>query len=169
MIPTPTRQLNAKRDGLTRPLCSSRITGLHCSYWSVRPSVPLRYACLAVDAACASPLASERLVPAVPHESPDQIHASYTPVAVCPVVRHLTDSSQEMETPLVLTTILWITTRHRRFTCVRLSDPYLLGVQPRRFDPNAHHHGSLPQQLGVVWSPLLKAESGGPASISHAA
>ena len=162
-------QLNPNHGCLTRPLCSSRITSLHRSYGAVRPSAPIRYSRLAVDAACASPLASERLVPAVPHESPDQIHASYTPVAVCPVVRHLTDSSQEMETPLVLTTILWITTRHRRFTCVRLSDPYLLGVQPRRFDPNAHHHGSLPQQLGVVWSPLLKAESGGPASISHAA
>ncbi|KAA5597290.1 hypothetical protein F1193_14225 [Blastochloris sulfoviridis] len=74
-----------------------------------------------------------------------------------------------METLLVLTTGLWLTTRHRGFTFVRLSDPYLLEVRPRRFDPNAHHHGSLPQQLGVVWNPLLEADSEGPAFISYAA
>jgi len=113
-------QLNSKYGGLTRPLCSSRITGLHCSYRTVRPSAPLRYSRLTVDAACASPLASERLVPAVPHESPDQSHAPYTPVAAYPVAKHPAGLSQEIETPLVLTTSLWFTTRHRRFTFVRL-------------------------------------------------
>ena len=39
-------------------------------------------------------------------------------------------------------------------------------VRPHRFNTNAHHHGSLPQQLGVVWSPLLEADSEGPAFIS---
>src|SRR5208337_553449 len=110
-----------------------------------------------------------RLVPAVPHESPDQLHAPYTPVAARPVVRLLAGLSQEIETPLVSTTNLWITTRQRRFTFVRLSDPYLPGVHPRRFDPNAHHHDSLPQQLGVVWILILKADSEGPSFISHAA
>ena len=71
-------------------------------------------------------------------------------------------------TPLVLTTNLF-TTRQRRFTFVRLSDPYLPEIHPRRFDSKAHHHGSLPQQLGVVWSLLLEADSEGPAFISHAA
>src|SRR5271157_1640998 len=115
------------------------------------------------------PLASERLVPAVPHKSPDQSHAPYTPVAVCPITKHPADLSQEIETPLVSTTSVWLTTRHRRFTFVRLSDPYLLEVRPRRFDSNAHHHGSLPQQLGAVWNPLLEADSEGPAFISCAA
>src|SRR5208283_2677210 len=101
--------------------------------------------------------------------SPDQIHAPFTPVAACPVIRHLAGSSQEIETHLVSTTNLWVTTRQRRFTFVRLSDPYLPEVHPRRFDPNAHHHDSLPQQLGVVWSLLLKADSEGPSFISHAA
>jgi hypothetical protein len=117
--------LDAKRSGLTRPLCSGRITGLHRSYGSVRPSVPHRYARLAVNAACASPLASERLVPAVPHESPDQVHAPYTPVAGHPVAKYPADRSQKIETPLVSTTNLWIKTRQRRFTFVRLSDPRL--------------------------------------------
>ena len=37
------------------------------------------------------------------------------------------------------------------------------------FCSNAHHHGSLPQQLGVVWDPLLKADPEGPSPIFHAA
>src|SRR6266852_4023460 len=37
------------------------------------------------------------------------------------------------------------------------------------FHSNAHHHGSLPQQLGVVWDLLLKADPEGPSLISHAA
>src|SRR5215204_5764126 len=108
-------QLNAECNGLTRPLCSSRIAGLQRSYRSVRPSAPLRYARLVASTTCASPLTSERLVPAVPHESLDQLHASYTPAAACPAFRSPAGLSQEMETPLVLTTSLWFTTRHRRF------------------------------------------------------
>ncbi len=135
-------QLNAKCNRLIRPLCSSRITSLHRSYGSVRPSAPHRYSRLVISATCASPLTSERLVPAVPHRSLDQLHASYTPAAACPVIRCPASLSQKIETPLVLTTSLWITTRQRRFTFVRLSDPYLLEVRPRRFDPNAHHHDS---------------------------
>src|SRR6202042_928308 len=41
-------------------------------------------------------------------------HAPYTPVAACPVIRLPASSSQEIETLLVLTTVLWITTRLRR-------------------------------------------------------
>lgn len=81
------------------------------------------------------------LVPAVPHESPDQVHAPCTPVAAYPVPRCPIGSSQELRTPLVLTTILRFTTSQQGFTFVRLPDPYLLGVSPQRFDSNAHHHG----------------------------
>src|SRR5256885_6043209 len=31
------------------------------------------------------------------------------------------------------------------------------------FHSNAHHHGSLPQQLGMVWDLLLKADPEGPS------
>ena len=45
------------------------------------------------------------------------------------------------------------------------------GHAPARFDPNfssdAHHHGSLPQQLGLVWDLLLKADPGWPAHLSR--
>jgi hypothetical protein len=42
------------------------------------------------------------------------------------------------------------------------------GLFPR-FSSNAHHHGSLPQQLGSVWDLLLKADPEGPSLISCAA
>jgi len=92
-------------DHLTRSLRSSPVTSLHHYYGSVRPSALLRYSRLAVLAAWASPLASERLVPAVPRKSLHSIHAPSTPVAAHPVIRHLADSSQKDQTLLVLTTL----------------------------------------------------------------
>jgi hypothetical protein len=106
-------QLPRSCDRLTRPLRSSSITSLLRSYESVRPSAPHRYARLAVFAAWASPLTSERLVPAVPRDSLHPLHAPSTPVAVRSVIRHPADSSQENHTPLVSTT-LDLTTRLRR-------------------------------------------------------
>src|SRR6516162_5190335 len=52
-------QLFRSCDRLTRPLCSSPITGLRRSYESVRPSAPHRYSRRAVLAAWTSPLTSE--------------------------------------------------------------------------------------------------------------
>jgi len=99
---------------LTRSLRSSRITGLPCYYGAVRPSASPRYSRLAVFAAWASPLPSKRLVPAVPCESLCWCHAPYTPAAARPIIRLPAGWSQEIETLLVLTAVLWITTRHRR-------------------------------------------------------
>ena len=105
----PVSSCFAKCDRLTRPLCSSPITGLHCSYESVRPSAPPRYSGLAVLAAWASPLTSERLVPAVPCHRQHPLHALSTPVATCSVTRHPAGSSQENTRPLVLTTLDFLT------------------------------------------------------------
>ena len=80
-------QLDVEDNRLAQPLCSGRITSLHRSYELVRPRAPHWYARLVVVATCTSPLASERQVPAVPHESPDQTRASSTPVAIRPVSR----------------------------------------------------------------------------------
>jgi len=55
-------------------------------------------------------------------------------------------------------------TRHERFTFVRLPDSHLTGSCPA-FCLNAHHNGSLPLQLKVVWSQLLQADSEGPSLI----
>src|SRR3954451_13479004 len=73
-------QLDVDDNRLAQPLCSGRITSLHRSYGLVRPCAPHGYARLVVVATWTSPLASERQVPAVPHESSDQTRASYTPV-----------------------------------------------------------------------------------------
>src|SRR6185369_7754952 len=108
-------QLDVEDNRLAQPLCSGRITGLPRSYELVRPCAPHWYARLVVVATWTSPLASERQVPAVPHESPDQTRASSTPVAIRPVPRCPADGSQRIEKPLVLTTGLWVTTLQQRF------------------------------------------------------
>ena len=74
-----------------------------------------------------SPLTLKRLVPAVPCKSPDQTHAIYTPDTAHTIARRPVNLSQVMETPLVLMSILWITTRQQWFRFIRLSDPYLPG------------------------------------------
>jgi hypothetical protein len=89
------------------------------------------------------------LVPAVPRKSLYPTHAPSTPVAARPVTRHPADLSQDDETVLVLTTPKFITTSFRK---VHLHSSF--GYTPARFDSNfssnAHHHSSLPQQLGLV-------------------
>src|ERR1700737_4319711 len=50
---------------------------------------------------------------AVPRKSLHPSHAPSTPVAVCPVIRPLTDLSQKRYTPLVLATPSFLTTRLR--------------------------------------------------------
>jgi hypothetical protein len=129
-------------------------------YESVRPSAPHRYARLAVLAAWASPFASERLVPAVPRDSLHPLHAPSTPIAVRAVIRHPADLSQVNQTLLVSTTLEFLTTRLRRVH-FRSS----LGCSPARvdsrFSSNAHHHGSLPQQLGGGLRPAPESRSQG--------
>ncbi len=89
-------------------------TSLHRSYESVRPSALHRYARLAVVAAWASPLTSERLVPAVPRNSLHPLHALSTPIAIRSVIRHPADLSQVGFTHLVSTTLIFLTSRLRR-------------------------------------------------------
>ena len=95
-------------------------------------------------------LSIDGLVPAVPHKSLCRTHAPYTPAAARPVIRLLTGLSQETGSPLVSTAPDTLTTRLRR-VCLRSS--FRHSPAPglaRDFSPDAHHHGSLPQQLGLV-------------------
>src|SRR6266446_6660203 len=98
-------QLFRKYDHLTRPLCSSPITG---------PSSLLRVGPPQSPASVLSPhgfgrlcfsLGIRELVPAVPRKSLCPTHAPYTPVAVRTVIRLPADLSQEKKAPLVLTTL----------------------------------------------------------------
>src|ERR1700751_2876738 len=83
-----------KCDRLTRPLCSSPITG---------PSLLIRVGPPQCSASVLSPRSFDcldfsldigALVPAVPHNRLHPLHAPSTPVVTCPVIRHLADSSQ---------------------------------------------------------------------------
>ena len=92
----------------------------------------------------------------------------FTPPSCRAPVEHISGSprpsSRGTAPPPVTTPFKGISTRLQRFTFVRLQGPHL--TQSRcAFSRNAHHQDSLPQQLAVVWSPLLTAGSGGPAPI----
>src|SRR5215469_15420600 len=144
------RQLPQECNHLARSLRSSPITG---------PSSLLRIGPSQCSASVLSPhgfrrlcfsLAIRALVPAVPRKGLHPVHAPSTPVAVCPVIRHPTDLSQWDHTPLVLTTSGFLTTR-LRWVYFR-SSPGHTSAQglSLNFGSNAHHYGSLPQQLGVI-------------------
>lgn len=116
---------------MTQPLCSSRITGLLRSYWLVRPSASLRASRLMVSLHLCFSLDIETLVPVVPHESPDQVHAPYTPAVTRPVTKFPANFYPRGQARP------WFRRRMRSFrrviegfTFVRLPDPYLLRVIP---------------------------------------
>ena len=101
-------------DCLIRPLCSDPITGSSTllrdgpSQSSVSVLSPCGLLRLSFS------LRIRSLVPAVPHECLCPTHAPSTPVAARPVIRHPADLSQDDETLLVLTTLMFITTRLRK-------------------------------------------------------
>src|SRR5271170_5508372 len=137
-----------KHDHLTRLLRSSPIT---------RPSLLLQGDPPQFPASVLSPrgfgrlcfsLRIRKLVPAVPRKSLCPTRAPYTPAAVRSVIRPPADLSQEKKAPLILTTLDTLMTRHR-WVCFR--SPFGHSPAPGLawdFSSDAHHHGSLPQQLG---------------------
>src|ERR1035441_8192940 len=70
----------------------------------------------------------------------------------------------EVQIP-VSTSVEYVTTRHQRFTRVRLLGTHLTEYVSA-FSINAHHEDSLPSQLVAVWNLPLQADSGGPSPIS---
>ena len=143
-------QLCRTYDCLTRPLRSSPITEpssllqagppqANASVLSPRGFLPLCFSLIIDD-----------LVPAVPRKSLYRTHAPYTPAAARTVIRLLTGLSQKTRSPLVSTALDKLTTRPRR-VCLRSSFRHSPAPgHARDFSPDAHHHGSLPQQLGLV-------------------
>ncbi len=72
-----------------------------------------------------------RLGSQVPYESPNESHASYTPDTAWSVRRRLPCWSRSSgETP-VLVSSGSVSMLHQRFTCVRLSHPYMTRSSPR--------------------------------------
>ena len=114
MAQHPVSSCSKRYDHLIRPLCSDPITG---------PSTLVRVGPPQFPASVLSPhgllrlsfsLRIRGLVPAVPRECLCPTHAPSTPVAVRPVIRLLTDLSQDDETLLVSATLRFLTTRLRR-------------------------------------------------------
>src|SRR5258708_19892567 len=110
----PVTSCFAKCDRLTRPLCSSPITG---------PSSLIRVVPPQCSASVLSPRGFGRLgfslnigarVPAVPCNRLHPLHPLSTPVATRPVIRHLADLSQMIMTHLVSTSLEILTTRPRQ-------------------------------------------------------
>ena len=110
----PVSSCSKQYDHLIRPLCSDPITG---------PSTLVRVGPSQFPASVLSPrgllrlgfsLRIRALVPAVPRECLCPTHAPSTPIAIRPVIRLLTDLSQDDETLLVSATLKFLTTRHRR-------------------------------------------------------
>ncbi len=77
----------------------------------------------------------------VPYQSLDQSHAAFMPDAGWAVIRFPPTLSRANHSLPVSTSVIYISTRHQRFTCVRLLDPYLTESRSA-FSSNAHHGNS---------------------------
>ena len=125
---------------MTRPLRSTRITGLLHYYETVCPRAPRRYStpCGFVrlgNSLSLPPRQGEGSIGAtgshVPCKSPDQARAAYMPDAIWAVGRLPPDLSRSPGLAPVSTPLEFVTTRHQRFALARLPDPHLTRSLPR--------------------------------------
>jgi len=136
------------------------------SYGSLRPCASPRYAHPRGSATWSSPLSSRRQVPtfrprAWLRVTPPLCRVSSRRAAVSPW------TGPGLTTRPGFDTVPTLSTRSRWFTSVRLSEPYLTRSR-RAVSGHAHHPGSLPKQLPVVWSlPCQPAPRGHPSSLGQ--
>ncbi len=146
-----------------QPLCSGSITNLHRYYGPLRLCVPHRYSHPYGASTWISPLTSERQIPTFHTKSLNQVHATFMPDAIKAVSRLPPRLILTSSMPPVLTSTNFFSTPHQWLACAHLSDSHLTCFSCLFL--NAHHTGSLPVQLKVVWSLLLQAGSEGPTLI----
>src|SRR5262249_21508426 len=120
-------------------LFSTRITGLPRSYGPVRPCASHRYSAPHGSATWSSPLASRRQVPTFRTRASRWPHAVFMPVTTRTVGRHPPSFFPGQQLEPGFGDVPTLSTRHQRFTCVRLASAHLTG-SPRLFR-NAHHLG----------------------------
>jgi hypothetical protein len=113
-------------------------------------------------------LASGRQVPTFRAEAASQVRAACTPDAARAVSGSSPGLIPESTKHPGFDAVPTLSTLRRRFTLVRLPGSHLTESSVCLF-LDAHHHGSLPQQLKVVWSLPPQAGSEGPSFISRAA
>jgi hypothetical protein len=139
--------LATKQTRTTRPLRSTRITGLHHYYETVCPRAPHRYSAprslVRLGYSLSQPTnRADRSIGAtgshVPCKSPSQARAAYMPDAVWAVSRLPPGLSRSPGLAPVSTPLEFVTTRHQRFAHARLPDPHLTRSR-RAFSRNAHH------------------------------
>src|SRR3954449_6100007 len=133
-------------------LPSAGITPLRRSYEPVRPCASHRYSAPRGSTAWRSPFASRRQVPTFRTRASHWSHAVSMPVAARPVGR-LPPSSipgQQLEPGFGDTPTL--STRHQRFTYVRLPSAHLTGCPA--FSATLTTPAIEPAQLAVVWTPI---------------
>jgi hypothetical protein len=160
---------------MTRPLRSARITRPRRYYETVRPCAPHRYSaphsyrCLGVS--LTQPIhrpahRGDRFPRSAPEPEPRSrhLHAGHHPGSkqVTPglIPEQLPDPGFDVNKA--------VTTRHQWFASARLHGSHLTRSTARLFR-NAHHPGSLPTQLAVVYGLPLQGDRGGPTPISDAA
>jgi hypothetical protein len=127
---------------MTRPLRSTRITGLPHYYETVRPRAPHRYSTscgvdrLRISLSPPAHRAGDRIGATgshVPCKSPGQARAAYMPDAIWAVSRLPPDLSRSPDLAPVSTPLKFLTTRHQRFAPTRLPDPHLTRSPSRLF------------------------------------
>src|SRR5260370_37301829 len=120
-------------------LCSTCITRLPRSYRPGRPCPSLRYSAPHGSAAWSSPFASRRQVPTFRTRASHWPHAVFMPVTARTVSRHPPSFIPGQQLEPGFGDIPTLSTRHQRFTYVRLASAHLTG-SPRLLR-NAYHLG----------------------------
>ncbi len=152
---------------LTHPLRSNPITEPSTLLQDDPPLCPASVLSLLWDLHLSFSLDIRTTGSHVPHKSLDQVHAIFMPDAAQAVNRFpLSLSWRSASTPVLTPSLIF---RHLINGSLALISLILTwhSLLPCLF-LNAHHKGSLPMQLEVVWSLLLQAGSEGPTLISCA-
>ena len=174
--------LTSGRSGLHGPFAPTPLQGLRRYYGPSRPCSS-RYSALAVSAAWGSPSRDQGRTSPIstgrryrgdkfscsmpaPGTSSRHLYTGHRQghTQAAPRLRaHLSARlypEDEIQSSVSMPSEL-LSMRQQWFTHVRLLVPHLTRSR-RAFSRDAHHDGSLPPQLPVVWAPRLHGEPGGP-------
>ena len=143
-------------------LRSARITRLRRYYEPVRPCASHRYSAPLGSATWRSPFASRRQVPTFRTRASRWSHAVFMPVAARPVGRLPPSFVPGQQLEPGFGDVPTLSTRHQRFTRVRLTSAHLTGLS--RLFRNAHHPGLVTDAAcgGLDPDPAIRARGADP-------